>query len=281
MSQNNLHVDLSKEHMLLGGVMAQRHRAQVAMQYHSASDEKNALLTSCGLTHLADMGMMLVSGTDAPSLIQAAVACNMPVVGSYAYGAVLSGDAALLSVPLVVRTGDTEFLLLDGSSRFELLYEWILWLVCVEQDGKALYAHASVSNESSSLVVFQLAGPRATAILSDYIAKDVQLPKRGCVNNLMLDSAMSIVVHSSLADQDCYTVLLPPAVAGTFWRSFLSFSEVEPVGYDALKSVERKQIPWSSALSHSDRISATRDMLVAWQICRDSDNFIGARALAQ
>lgn len=281
MSQNNLHVDLSKEHMLLGGVMAQRYRAQVAMQYHSASDEKNVLLASCGLTHLADMGMMLVSGTDAPSLIQAAVACNMPAVGSCAYGAVLSGDAALLSVPLVVRTGDTEFLLLDGSSRFELLYEWLSWLSCVEQDGKALYAHASVSDESSSLVAFQLAGPRASAILSDYIAKDAQLPKRGCVNNLMLDSVMSIVLHGFLADQDCYTVLLPPAVASTFWRSFLSFSEVEPVGYDALKNFERKQIPWSSALSHSDRISVTRDTLVAWQICRDSDNFIGARALAQ
>ena len=274
-------MNLDKEHLLLGGVMAQRYRTQVVLHYHSTSDEKTALLQSCGLTHLSDLGMMLVRGSDAPQLIQAAIACELPAVGSCAYGAVLSGDAALLSVPLVVRTGDTEFLLVDGSSRFELLFEWISWLSCVEQDGIAPYANTSVSNESSALVPLQLAGPQAGAVLSDYVEQATYLPKMHCVANLTLDTTLSIVLHNSLAQQDCYMVLLPPAAAPVFWRSFLSFAEVKPVGYDVIQELERKQNPWTSALSHSDRISATRSMLTDWHICRTSDDFIGARALAQ
>ncbi|WP_028264249.1 aminomethyltransferase family protein [Atopobium fossor] len=280
MSSHSSQVDLLKEHMLLGGVMAQRHRAQVALHYHSASNEKTAVLESCALTHLADLGMMLVSGTDALGLIQAAVACTLPDVGSFAYGAVLSGDGALLGVPMVVRTGDTEFLLLDNSSRFELLYEWISWLSQVEQQGVAPYENTSVSNESTALVPFQLTGPQASSILNDYLTQHATLPKQGGVANLTLDSTMSIVLHDGIAGQDSFIVLVPPAVSVVFWRSFLSFSEVEPVGHDVLDTFVRKEHPWTSALSHSDRVSVTRTMLSNWNICRSADDFIGARALS-
>lgn len=311
-------ITLTEEHLALGGILETKHTAnhsiKLATHYTKPEEELSFLRHGCGITDISHMGLIVVHGSDACDLVYAATTAPIPEVGQSCYTAVLTGDGALLSVVLLARTGDEEFLLLDTSNRFELLLEWFMWLSHIEKDGVEPYKNAEVLDETGSLIPVQLTGPAAATILNDYLGSDVRLPYPGEVGLLRLDAIICIVCncapadaahgghrdehtasvhtasdanhdkHSNKTSSDvchAYKILIPPAFATTLWRSFLSFGQLEPVGLRAWHRYEQGYQPWLSALSQTDRISCTRRTLESWGLVRTGDDFIGARGLRE
>ena len=273
---------LLNEHLLLGATVAGDGEtyAGLPMNYGNSEGERGALGTECGVADLSFQRMLLVSGQGASAFVSATMGCQTPVVGACAYGAVLSGDAAAIAIPLVVRTGDNEFLLLEGPHRASALDGWLRWLVDFEQDGVRPYDGTKIEDVTGSLVPILLCGPSAGRVLGDYLPEGAETPSRGSVIQQPLDGRiLSIVVSPDRGDDRAYLLLVPPAYSAVIWRSLMSFNEVVPVGVTAIEGLAGSVLPWARLMRTGDRVTFSADMLERWEVIRPTSDFIGARAL--
>lgn len=270
---------LRAEHELLGAEFERAERATppaVLAYPHEEVDGAGALLADLtGATYL------LVSGADAGRFARAALAGRLLDVGEAAHEAALSGTGELISVPLLVRTGDTEVVVIDALDASGALAAWLALLGDAGADeGRAAFPDLSLRDASDLLVPLMLAGPRARAVLEDYVHGDDALPGPGEVRQLRLDAITAVVAHPAApVEPSAYLILVPVPAARVLWRSLLSFTEVEPVGHRTLRSLLARRLPWRARLAEGAPARVSRSELEGWGIVRGDGSFVGGRAL--
>lgn len=272
---------LYEEHLLLGAQFGERRLPglRLPLRYGSGAGEAEAFLSGAALSDLSGMRSLLVSGTPAQAFCEAAFAGRRLAVGECRFEPALGGDGTLMSVPLLARTGDREYVLWDVSERYELLAGWLGFLAGVSQNGYAPYDGLEREDVTGRLVPLCLWGPGAAHVLGDYLAAGETLPGQGHVRDVKLDRIPAIVVAPPSSDGTCHLVLVPPNYARTIWRSLLSFNEVTPVGEDALVSHAEAQLGWLGWVEDTDKVVPTAPELKRWGLARADGGFVGARAL--
>jgi glycine cleavage system aminomethyltransferase T len=296
---------LYEEHLLLSATFGDRlaSRPPVPSAYGDGSGELAALERGTALSDLSGMACLLFSGPAATGFAHAAFAGRELAVGECAFECVLMGDGRLASVPLLARTGDEEFAVLDASPRSQLLASWLTFLANVESGGVEPYRDLVAENVTGSLVPLLLAGADATAIASDYLPEGAVLPARGQVRSIALDGRIASLVarvdpvptaaasgrgaatgvaHAGrpAVAGPAYLLLVPPDSARTVWRSLLSFESLAPVGEEALRHHLVARVPWASWLDGGPEGPLAARDLVAAGIARPQMDFLGARGLA-
>lgn len=272
---------LYEEHVLLGASLAESAvtGGPLVMGY---AGEKNLdeLLPDAVLSDLTGAAYLLVSGASSQALFSAAAAGRPLAVGEAAFEAVLTGEGRLLSVPLALRSGDHEHVLLDPTPRGAALAAWLGFLSSMERDGYAPYADASVEDASEMLVPLLLAGERSRDVLSDYVRTAGEaLPREGEVRALHLDAIPALVAHIPGPGPEEWLLLVPAQRARVIWRSLLSFAEVSPVGARAARHLLADRRPWASSLPAEGPVSVPRAELERWGVLREGSDFVGARLL--
>lgn len=268
------------EHVLLGASFSPAEDGQVmaVASYPSetggAPDPDRAYL--CDLSGSA---YDLVSGSAAQALVDATFCGPKLKVGESRWECALTADGHVASVPLITRTGDAEYVLLDPSGRGEFASAWLSFIAGIEQDGYAPYKEAAIEDATDMLVPLVLCGGAATKVLSDYVDKTSDLPAAGCAKSIFLDRIGCVVASADLglAGMPCYLVLVPKARAVVLWRSFLSFEQVSPVGLDTIRAQEASMLPWGALLVEKGQVDANGPELRAWGLVRSSRDFVGAR----
>ena len=220
-----------------------------------------------------------ISGDAAQSLSEALCASKRLAAGSCSFSAVLTGDGAVVSVPLVVRGGEHEYMLLDSSPRREVLDAWLGFVRSVEKDGASPYASVSVEDAADLLVPLLLCGERAQELISDYTGNQ-QLPAEGSVAGIAFDGVPCVLAHIAGVQTDAFIVFAPPSFSARLFRSFLSFGYVHPQGMASLARL-MDTLPWAASLSDDDRVEIPRETLASWGIIRPDADFIGARGLSE
>lgn len=273
---------LYDEHLLLGGTFAGNDQLlAMPIHYGDPASEHPSFREGCALVDLSGMSAMLVHGAGADSFVHACCAQAPLAVGECGFGAVVTGDGSIASVPLVARTGDTEYLLWDPLERGLMLQPWLGFLAAIEQDGYRPYEGVSVEDVSDALVPLLLWGPHATAVLGDYVRDLAALPAPGTVANVTLDRIETLVAALPGLDVPGYLLLVPPRAARVLWRSLLSFPIVTPVGSTSLASHAQLVYPWMEHALLEGRLELALEQLVAWELARAEADFIGARALGE
>lgn len=272
---------LYAEHLLLGATFDDETYLDAPVHYGAPEEEREAFTTGCALGDLSGMSVVLVSGEASAALVQAACANEPLAVGECCFGAVVTGDGSLASVPLVARTGDAEYLICDISSRGLTLHPWLSFLSDIEQQGFKPFEGAKVENVSDALVPLVLWGPEGSAVLGDYVKTLDDLPAEGHVANVHLDRIGCLAIGVPRVEGDCYLLLVPPQTARILWRSFLSFVTVSPAGTHALTQQLSEALPWAEALRSEDRLEPSLRELLAWEVARASGGFVGERALSE
>lgn len=272
---------LYQEHLYLGGSWgdATFDGLSLPLRYSSPADEDAAFSSGAALSDLSGMSSLLVSGAPAPAFAEAALSGARLAVGECAFEAVLGGDGTLMSVPLVARTGDAEYVLWDPSDRFELLAGWLRFLSEVSRDGYAPYRGIGLEDVTGRLVPLGLWGPAARHVLSDYVASPSDLPREGRVRDCRLDAIPSVVCCPPAPDGCCHLALVSPEYAVAIWRSLLSFQEVVPTGEEALVRHAEASFGWMPWIEDTDKVMPSRAELSSMGLTRDGSDFVGARAL--
>lgn len=267
---------LYAEHLRLGATFGEK---RIPLSYAGASSPQE-LAHATVLADVSHVFTLLLGGGPAPSFAHAAFAGEDLGVGSCAFEAVLTGDGAVASVPLLARTGDAEYIALDVTARAEVLDGWLSFLAAVEQDGVAPFAGLDTDDVTGAHALLLLWGPEAKAVLKDYLGADQQVPSVGEVASLLLDKLPCIVASLPGFASPCYLMFVPPVHAAVLWRSLLSFVQVTPVGVDDLMESMRSSLPWLERLGTTDVVRLSSDELVGWGLVRRAGDFVGARGLA-
>lgn len=272
---------LYQEHLLLGAQFGEGRLPSLCLpqRYGDGAGEAGAFHDGAALADLSGTRSLLISGTPAQAFCEAAFAGRRLAVGECRFEPALGGDGTLMSVPLLARTGDAEYVLWDASERFELLSGWLEFLAGVSQGGYAPYAGLEREDVTGRLVPLALWGPGASHVLEDYLASGVSLPPEGHVRDVTLDRIPAIAALPPTKDGTCHLVLVPPAQARTLWRSFLSFDEVTPVGAEALVRQAEQELPWLGWVEDTDKVVPTARELEGFGLTRSGGGFVGARAL--
>lgn len=273
---------LYQEHVYLGATFAPSDEGDV-MRVASYPSEKGSFDPKAAyLSDLTGSTYELISGEASQPLAEAFFCGKKLAVGECAWEASLTAEGALTSVPLVARTGGNEYVLLDPSPRGDVVSAWLGFISSIEQGGYAPYAEAKVEDATGMLTPLLLAGHAARTVLSDYVGHPRDLPAPGCVRNVRLDRIATVMMGLRLPgapDMPAYVLLVPAAQAATLWRSFLSFSVVEPVGSDALVRQIRSLTPWGDDLFEKDQVKPGAERLGTAGLLRSERDFIGARGL--
>ena len=271
---------LYQEHLLLGGQFGDPEALLATPLHYGFQDaERDVFLEGCGLADLTGMTSILVSGEGADTYISASCAHDPLAVGECSFGAVVTGDGSIASVPFLARTGDAEYLVFDPSERGLMLQPWLSFLVDIEQDGFKPFGGVTVEDATDALIPLLLWGPQAQAILADYVPSVDVLPAPGHIANVRLDRIECLVANLPGMEQTSYLVMVPPAAARALWRSLLSFGAVSPVGIQQLGHMARATFPWMEAVLSEGRLEATLSQLIDWELARAEGGFVGARAL--
>lgn len=269
---------LRTEHELLGAQFEffEELESELPIAY-AGVDETAALRTDIGLIDLSGMSVTLIAGPVAQAFIEMVCAGRRLAVGEALFEPVLAGDASLISIPLLLRTGDSEYLLCDVSSRASLLDAWLHFIATAQQNDSAPFKEIQLEDASFKLVPLLLAGPGANSVLSDYLTGEV--PTTGQVRSLELDKIRCLVTSLPKPFDKAYLVMVPPHYVRVLWRSFLSFTRVHPVGRTALFAQAEQMTPWVSWLHSTERIKKSARELQTLNLLRQESDFIGARAL--
>ena len=113
------------------------------------------------LADLTGATYLLASGSDADACIAASLAGRRLAVGEVAYEATLTGTGALVSVPLLARTGDHEFVVVDAGPRGGSLSAWLEFLAHASSEEAPAFPDLGLEDASDMLVPLLLAGPAA------------------------------------------------------------------------------------------------------------------------
>lgn len=218
-----------------------------------------------------------VSGDRSGSFVEALSASKRLAVGSCTFSAVLAGDGTLVSIPLIIRGGEQEYVLVDAAGRREVLRSWMDVIAGMEAGGIPVFSGVTVEEADPLLVPLLLCGARARELISDYSA-DQPLPSPGSVAAIAFDGVPCVLAHLDLLPCDSFLVFVPPTFSARLFRSFLSFGYTSPQGHASLSQAISK-LPWADLLVREDRVRVDARTLASWGLLRPEADFIGARGL--
>ena len=283
MANTSSHEDmpvLYREHLLLGARFADK---AIPLFYgddtRTNEETYETLEQGALLSDVSHMRTQVFWDGPCQAFCEAAFAGRRLGVGECAFEAVLTGNGAISSVPLLARTGTSEYVAFDLTPRAEILTGWLEFLRNASQDGYAPFASVQTQDATSTHVKLVLWGTRARAVLSDYLSKGQALPAAGTVASVMLDRIPCIILGLPGLKYPGYLILVPPNSAVALWRSLLSFGEVEPFGTEGLDVSIGREFPWYAALSLTDVLALDAPTMRKNNIVRQGDDFVGARAL--
>ena len=271
------------EHALLGASFSSSDDGSDIRVVSYPSEKGGSIDPGCAYLHdLSGSSYALVSGAHASDLIEAAFCGSKISVGECAWQCALTAEGALTSVPLVIRTGANEYVLVDPTGRGDVVVAWLGFLSQIEQNGFAPYAGTRVEDATDMLTPLLMAGNAATTVLSDYVSRPRDLPGQGQVKNVYLDKISVVAARAAIPSVSfpVFVLLVPPAQATVLWRSFLSFNEVAPVGCEAVCRAMLEMLPWGVQLTEKDKVLPSASQLKSWGLLRDTRDFVGARSLS-
>lgn len=275
---------LYQEHVLLGADLEPSGDGKL-MRAVSYPSEKASGPDPDGavVSDLTGSTYVLIKGPHASELMEAAFCGPKLQPGECGWECALTAEGALTSVPLVIRTGENEYALIDPSGRGEVVVAWLGFLAQIEQNGFAPYEGTKIEDAIDMLHPLLLAGNAATKVLSDYVEHPRELPQPGQVRSTHLDKIPAVAARAPLpgASLPTYVLMVPPTRAATMWRSFLSFTEVAPAGSASLARAMGQLLPWYPVLDEKDQVKPTAAELDGWGLLREARDFVGARLLAQ
>lgn len=243
---------LAPEHVLLGAEFTTCE--DEALGVSSYLDEKpvEETLASVGLADLTGTCYLVVEGSDAPRFIASCFDGLALAQGEARFVPCVGGAEALISVALVARTGPAGHLIVDISERAEALECWLAHVAsCQTEQGEDHFTDLHIQDASSMLVPLLLIGANVHTIVNDYLHEGSDLPPAGHLGPLKLDAIDVLALHLPEIASSVEGVLLcvPPARARVLWRSFLSFSEVMPLGHRTLHHLVTSYPAWGHALT--------------------------------
>lgn len=279
---------LSQEHALLGATLEPAANGYLEASYYGdGSQEPEAFRQGAALCDLGSLVSTCISGKEAAAFVSAVFTGPVPFAGQVTCSLALTGTGTIVSPALVAGIGPQDFCVWAPAETAEGLDSWLHGIAAIEQDGKAPYASVSFEPGAPFSTTLAMIGPKTREVLGDYLAEGTALPASGTLANVALDAIECVMLHPEIPGvqkdlrQDAYLLVIPNQKVTVLWRSFLSFNTVTPVGTSAFWGWIQELCPGLVDLLDDPAKPVTPQDLSLTGWLRPTNDFIGARALAE
>jgi glycine cleavage system aminomethyltransferase T len=240
-------------------------------------------MTPCYFTDMSALGKLRINGADSEKFLTTMMTADMlplQVIGGATTGLLLTGEAEIIDVAVIVRTGDAEFMVTTNPSVAHEVFEWLEAHAAISDDEGPVFPALTVSEQTDDLAVTVLYGEGTNSILDELIpgglASALRLERLSMAH---LDTVPAMILRPPFAFEGCFELFYPPQSREAVEHALLSFPEIDPASEDDYQKLRKEQGTWFEAADEA----AYRhpDELDLMHLIREDQDFVGARALAK
>ncbi len=250
--------------------------------YGNPPAEVQAVRERVGLIDVSTLGKLQLTGPGAPDFLDRIYVNKWQKlgVGRVRYGVMCNDEGVVMNDGVTARLSETTWYTTTTSSGAGAIFEWMQWWL---QSGWGGEVH--VTNISEVNAAFNLAGPRARAVLQKLTDADLlneAFPYMH-VRHLTLAGVACMVMRIGFTGELSYEIHCPTGAAHYVWERLLDAGRdfgIAPFGVEAQRILRLEKahiIVGQDTDALSDPISA--DM--AWAVKLDKADFLGQRPLRQ
>ena len=185
----------------------------------SIFDEHLATRKFGGLFDISHMGRILVSGKDAPPLLQYTLTNNAMALepGQAQYTLIPNEKGAALDDAYLYRIDQDRYMLVVNAVNMQKDYEWLI-------DHKQRFASAELEDCTASIAMLALQGPKSKAVLEALFGDGLKLP--GPARNTL--GTIKVLGKEILISRTGYTgepigfeLFIPAELVVNYWNNLL------------------------------------------------------------
>jgi aminomethyltransferase len=218
------HTSLHPIHEELGAAFTDFGGWDMPLRYGSDKAEHTAVREAAGLFDLSHMGEVWVSGPDAGTYLNTALAGNLAAVkiGKAKYTMILNEDAGIIDDLIVYRIGQERFLVVPNAGNAATVADALAQ--------RAAGFDVQIHDASTETALVAVQGPEAEAIMLGAVATDEQ---RAAVKDLgyyawttvVVDGVDVLLARTGYTGEDGFELFVPWDAAPAVWGALSEAGE--------------------------------------------------------
>jgi aminomethyltransferase len=207
-----MHKDLGARMVPFGGW-------EMPVQYSGIIDETNAVRNSVGLFDISHMGRVHLQGDGATAMLQTLTTNNVEKLppGRAHYSLLTNESGGCIDDIIVYRAGDEEYWVVINASNRSRDISWFQ---------AHLPSGVTFEDWSDRTAMIAVQGPSALQLLSKSLDNPLEDLGRFSFTTGSFCGTPITICRTGYTGEDGAEVILPPAIAETFWRNLLAAGAV-------------------------------------------------------
>lgn len=226
------------------------------------------------LSDITDQGALRIAGADASRFLSTMFAGDMSAcsqLGELVQGAFLNGEAEIIDIASVLRTGGDEFLVTGSSDNRPELFEWLAAHAELSDDVGKVFPDLVVEDESEHLGILLMAGDGARRAHDDLL--------EACAGRVPLIQYEFTRPAYGIFCVPSWLVIAPVNSAAQIGDFLHEYSEFYVLGEEELTEVLEGAGAYFSCI-HEAAYADAHDAMFG-SFIRGGADFVGARALGR
>ena len=226
------------------------------------------------LSDITDQGALRIAGADASRFLSTMFAGDMGAcsqLGELVQGAFLNGEAEIIDIASVLRTGDDEFLVTGSSDNRLELFEWLAAHAALSDDAGKVFPDLAVEDESEHLGILLMAGDGARRAHDDLL--------EACAGRVPLIQYEFTHPAYGIFCVPSWLVIAPVNSAAQIGDFLHGYSEFYVLGEEELTEMLEEAGAYFSCIHEAAYADAHDEMFDPF--IREGADFVGARALGR
>jgi glycine cleavage system aminomethyltransferase T len=233
---------------------------------------------------MSALGKLRVSGTAAHDFIRIMCTADMASLaepGGVTASLLLTGEAEIIDLVLIIRTGDDEYMVTTSPATADEVFSWLKAHGGITDDEGALFEGLTITNETGKLADIVLFGEGSTAVLDELSGQTrATSPCVGHLTMTQLDTVPTLIFRSPVLPRETkvYELFCPPASVLGLTNALLSFPEIDPMDAEEYQALREQQGTW---FAQADEAAyAFPDEAGLLRLVRTPMDFVGGKALS-
>ncbi len=233
---------------------------------------------------MSAVGKLRLSGASSHDFIRTMCTADtepLGELGGVAASLILTSEAEIIDVVLVIRTGDNEYMITTNEENADEVFSWLEAHARIKDDQGPIFEGLEVSDESQTLADIVLFGPGSKAVLDELSAGTLDVaPKTGKLSMVQLDTVPVMLLQTPVLpgyDGEAYELFCSQTGANGIVYALMSFPEIDPMEMDEYVELRKKLGTWFSAAE--DAAYTYPDEAGLMHLVRSEYDFVGAKAL--
>jgi len=199
-------------------------------------------------------------------------------LGGAKAGLLLTGQAEVIDVVVIIRTGDMEYMVITAAPTAKETFAWLEAHAKISDDKGKVFEGLTITDETDALSNLVLFGTGCRDVLDELTGGQLDTyPQTGTLTMAQLDTVAALIFDTPVVPGEAYELFIPPKDKRGLINALLSFPQIDPLELHEYQDLRKT---WGTWFSHADVAAYTfphkADLM---SLVRPSMDFVGGVAL--